>query len=694
MIQQAKEILKKTFGYDHFRPHQEEIISQVLLKKDTLVLMPTGGGKSLCYQIPAMIFPEMTIVVSPLISLMKDQVNALTANGISAAFLNSSLTAKEEERLIEQVMAGDIKMLYVSPERLFTIAGTWLSMCEIGLFAIDEAHCVSMWGHDFRTEYTQIKHLRKKFDHVPFMALTATADKVTRKDIVEQIGLKNPEVYISSFDRPNLSLEVRANVTKRKKIKEIISFIQDRPNDSGIIYALSRKNVEELGNELRDNGIEAGIYHAGLSTAERTQVQEDFVNDNLKIICATIAFGMGIDKSNIRWIIHNNLPKNIESFYQEIGRAGRDGLDSDTLMYYNYGDLVILKQFISKNEYQEVNEEKLQRIFQYAEATSCRRRVLLSYFGEHLKEDCGNCDVCLNPPAFIDGTKMAQMALSAIVRTNENIASNMLINILRGAKNADLMQANYHSIKTYGVGSQYSFQEWQHFLTQMLNQGLFEVAYDKHFTLKITPLGKEVLFNGQSVKMTSLVLSAEKKKKEKKKATPDEQLFNDLKALRKKIATEKNVPAYVIFHDATLTEMAETKPQNIPDLLTIQGISEVKANAYGEPFLELIEKHQFHQKRPFEQTFEMYQHGLSPEEIAEQKGVTLQTVISHLSKSYLDGKPVDLERFITDQELQRIREAIPKVEDSTKLKSFFDYTNGEIPYDKIRIALTIIEKKG
>ncbi len=695
MLAEAKEILQKSFGYSDFRPLQEDIISNVIDGKDTLVLMPTGGGKSLCFQIPALLQDGVTIVVSPLISLMKDQVEALRSNGIIAAYYNSSLTAVQENQVVNDVLNGKIKLLYLSPEKLISSTEGWIKNAPISLVAIDEAHCVSMWGHDFRPEYAQLKEFRSQLNDIPFIALTATADKTTRKDIIKQIGLKEPEVFISSFDRKNLSLEVRPNVPKKKKMQEIVRFIESKPNQSGIIYCLSRKGAEEMANDLIKAGVIARTYHAGLSSTIRSDVQEAFINDNIQVICATIAFGMGIDKSNVRWIIHNNLPKNIEGYYQEIGRAGRDGMEAETILYYNLRDLMVLKQFATNGAQSDMYLEKLYRMLNYAEATICRRKILLSYFSEPLEENCGNCDVCLNPPTFFNGSVLAQKALSAVYRTQEKVGTNMLINILRGSANQDIFANGYQNIKTYGAGRDISFKDWQHYVSQFLNLGVLEIAYDESFTLKITDFGKEVLYGNKSIELTHPIVQEkvnEKKKKEKKKLTPDEELFEKLREVRKEIAIQEKVPAYIVFHDATLKEMASEKPTSEMDLLAVQGISEVKLQKYGSPFLQAIKAFKDSKLSTAEQTYQLYQTGMSVDQICLTRELKLPTIISHLCGMYLAGKKVDLNPLITQNELAAVIKAHDSIKDASTLKPYYEFLDEKIPYHTIRVGLTIIEK--
>jgi ATP-dependent DNA helicase RecQ len=474
--------LKEYFGYDTFRPLQKKIIDAVFAGEDNLVIMPTGGGKSICYQLPAILLPGITLVVSPLIALMKDQVDGLTANGIPAAFLNSSQSSDEHQQIFSRVEAGELKLLYVAPESL-QIIDRILAPENLSLIAIDEAHCISSWGHDFRPAYTQLGYLKNRFPSTPVIALTATADKATRKDIARQLNIPGANKHIASFDRKNLSLEVRQGI---KRFEQILNFVKTKKNESGIIYCLSRKSTEEIAARLKAKGIKAEAYHAGLGHAERIQIQDDFINDKQQVICATIAFGMGIDKSNIRWVIHHNMPKNLEGYYQEIGRAGRDGLPSQTLLFHSYADVVQLQKFAANSKNEQVQLAKLDRMKQYSEAVTCRRKILLNYFGELKQEDCGNCDICKNPPQFFDGTVIAQKALSCIYRLKGAEPITVVIDVLRGAKNEAVLEKNFQQLKTYAVGADISWRDWQQYIIQLINLGFIEIAFHRHNHLRLT----------------------------------------------------------------------------------------------------------------------------------------------------------------------------------------------------------------
>lgn len=598
--------LKTYFGYDSFRPLQEEIIRHILDGNDALVLMPTGGGKSICYQLPALLREGTAVVVSPLISLMKDQVEALCANGISAGALNSSNDETENAALRRACMEGRLKLLYISPEKLLTEANYLLRDMHISLFAIDEAHCISQWGHDFRPEYAQMGILHQQFPHVPIIALTATADKITREDIIRQLHLNHPRTFISSFDRPNLSLTVKRGYQQKEKSKTILDFIARHPGESGIIYCMSRSKTESVAQMLQNQGIRTAVYHAGLSPSLRDEAQDDFINDRVQVVCATIAFGMGIDKSNVRWVIHYNLPKSIESFYQEIGRAGRDGLPSDTLLFYSLADLILLTKFATESGQQNINLEKLQRMQQYAESDICRRRILLSYFGEIADHDCGNCDVCKNPPERFDGTVIVQKALSAIVRTDQQIGTSVLVDILRGNMSPEVVGKGYQQLKTFAAGRDVPARDWHDYLLQMLQLGYFEIAYNENNHLKITSAGSDVLFGRATARLVVIRREEtnETKRGRKRKATvpaqelplglpntENEALFEALRKLRKRLADEEALPAYIVLSDKVLHLLSTSRPTSLEEFGNISGIGEHKKKKYGKEFINLIRKY-------------------------------------------------------------------------------------------------------
>ena len=599
-----KHILKSFYGYDSFRPMQEEIIQHTIEGGDSLVLMPTGGGKSLCFQISALVMEGMAVIVSPLISLMKDQVGALKANGIAAEALNSSNDEGLNRDIINRCQEGKVKLLYISPERLVSGMMRLLQQVHVSLFAIDEAHCISNWGHDFRPEYTQLGQLRELFPGVPIMALTATADKITKLDILKQLHLEKGKTFIGSFDRPNLSLDVKRGYSAREKLRSIVELIRRHLQESGIIYCLARKTTEELAAKLQKEGVAASVYHAGLPNLERNRVQDDFVADRIQVICATIAFGMGIDKSNVRFVIHYNLPKSIESFYQEIGRGGRDGLPCETILYYNLGDIITLRKFADESGQREINREKLQRMQEYAEAQVCRRRILLNYFGETSDKSCGNCDVCHTPPQMFEGTTIVQKALSAIMRTNEQIGFTVAIDILRGSMSPEVVSHGYNQLKTFAAGRDIPHRDWHDYLLQMLQMGFIEVAYNEDRHIHVTELGKEVLHGKRTVQLAVInredfsVKGRHKRQREEfdnpyYSIRKDEniELFNKLKEVRKRIADEHQWPAYVVLSDRSLHHLAIEKPTTLAAFGNTFGVGEHKRDTFGAQFIEVIKEY-------------------------------------------------------------------------------------------------------
>jgi ATP-dependent DNA helicase RecQ len=586
----------------------------------------------------------------------------------------------------------------VAPESLSFLENAF-SHITVSLIAIDEAHCISAWGHDFRPAYTNLGYLKNRFPSTPILALTATADKATRTDITEQLNLVDPKIFVASFDRKNLSLEVRPALDR---VKQIIDFIKDKPNECGIVYCLSRKTTEELAEKLQKIGIKAKAYHAGLSNDIRSKTQDEFINDDCEVVCATIAFGMGIDKSNVRWVIHYNLPKNIEGYYQEIGRAGRDGLPSETVLFESYGDMIQLQKFASEGLNAEVQLAKLERMKQYADALSCRRKILLSYFGELVTENCGNCDICKNPPAFFDGTIIAQKALSAIIRLQESEAMPVIIDFLRGSKNASIYEKGYQNLKTYAVGADISWFDWNQYIIQLINLGYCEIAFHQQNKIKLTAFAKKVLFEGEKVQLTTVQKTNKDKThtRERFSKNADNDLFETLRKLRSDIAKEEGVPAYIIFNDATLKQLETERPMSDSDFLKIDGVGKVKLEKYGDAFIKAIidfQKNKTVQTKKegstYLETLALFQNGLSVEEIAAKRNLGPGTITSHLAKLYTDGHPIDLSSYIGEDEIAEIAAAKIVLESPNALKPYFDYFEQLMPYDKIRIGLAMIEKE-
>jgi ATP-dependent DNA helicase RecQ len=577
--------LQKYFGYSEFRHQQAAIIQHVLDKKDVLALMPTGGGKSLCYQLPAVLLDGLTIVISPLIALMKDQVDALNVNGIPAAFLNSAQNPNEQQVLINRLRNKEIKLLYMAPERLFGAENKlvdFLKSLNVVQIAIDEAHCISAWGHDFRPEYLMLAGLKDFFPDVPVIALTATADKLTQKDILEKLNLHKPAVFISSFNRENITYKV---IPKKNSLNQLIAFLDKRKEESGIIYCLSRKSTEVLAENLRDEGFSAQAYHAGLSNETKANNQEAFLRDDVKIIVATIAFGMGINKSNVRYVVHVDLPKNIEGYYQETGRAGRDGLPSDALLLYSPGDAMKLKEFarIEDNpEQSRIMLKKLDDMVRYCQLITCRRQFLLNYFNEDAPETCGSCDVCLTEVTRFDGTLIAQKALSAVARLKERFGAGYVVEFLRGSK-SEKIRTEHKELKTYGIGADISKVNWQQYIRELVQMNYLQLDGGEYPVLKLTPLSEAVLKGLQKVEF--IASETVEGRHEYEQLPFEADLLNELKIVRRDIALNENVPAYIILSDPTLIEIATYFPQSLDELRMISGFGDVKLARYGREFL-------------------------------------------------------------------------------------------------------------
>ena len=590
------DILERHFGYKRFRPQQKEIIEHVLAGRDAVVLMPTGGGKSLCYQVPALALDGLTVVISPLIALMKDQVQALQGNGIAAAFLNSSLSGEEERSITARIRSGEMKLLYISPERLFQQGFLeWLEELRVRLFAIDEAHCISSWGHSFRPEYKHLNAIKRRFPKVPVIALTATADRAVRGDIAQHLGLRDERMFIASFDRPNLSLAVLPGQNRWTAIQRIIG---RNVGKCGIIYCNSRASTEKLAAKLQGIGVKAAYYHAKLDGAERSRVQDEFIQGRVHVICATIAFGMGIDKADVRFVVHYNLPGTMEGYYQEIGRAGRDGEPAETVLFYSYGDVMAQMDHIEKVEdphYRTIMQAKLDRMKEYAEAQVCRRTILLSYFSEEVVKPCGNCDVCKDPPRYFDGTELAQKALSAVARSREQLGMSVLIDVLKGTHSLEVNEKGWQRIKTFGAGRETTAFAWALFIQQFVQLGLLEIDYKDQHHLKVTRAGEAVLKGERPVRLVTPETIKERQERPKQRipavAEPSPAqtgLLAALKELRRTLAREMGKPAYVVFSDASLLDMAEKAPKNIYEFRLVNGVGDHKASQFGKAFLDAI----------------------------------------------------------------------------------------------------------
>lgn len=694
--ERAEALLRRFYGYNSFRPLQLEIITSAVEGRDSVVLMPTGGGKSICYQIPALLSEGgMTIVVSPLIALMKDQVTALTSNGIPAAAVNSLQSEEENRHILEQLFSGRVKILYISPERLLTEIDRWSRDLPVSLIAIDEAHCISQWGHDFRPDYTRLSRIKELFPHVPVMALTATADRLTRDDISTQLRLRDPLLFLGSFDRPNISLRVINNPGKKGRLRYISTLIDRYRYDAGIVYCISRKAAESMDADLCALGYRSAVYHAGLSMTERNRAQDRFINGDLQVVCATVAFGMGIDKSNIRWVVHNNMPGSIESYYQEIGRAGRDGVKAEAVMFYSYSDLITHQSFVEESGQQSVNAEKLKRMREYAEASLCRRRILLSYFNETTDHDCGNCDVCLNPPERMDGTVIAQKAMSAIIRTEGQTGFSMLIDILRGAARQDLMQRGFHLIKTYGAGRDLSFAEWNCYLSQLIQLGLVDIAYNEGNHLKVTAYGAEVLRERREVTLARYK-EPERRKSGRKREEPEmpelkpaERLLAELKEVRLKLARKEQVPPYIVLSDKVLLELVRLEPTDMEAFSKVEGVGEKKTVRYWKPFVTAIRKFKgiaepLGTGLSYEETLLLLNSGYDVAGIAATKGIKERTVYGHIVNLIREDRLTDFSSVITREQYLRVM-AVAK----ENPEEMYTVLAGEMPLGLPAVALAI-----
>lgn len=681
-------LLKKHFGYDSFLPDQENIIQEVLLGKDVLAIMPTGGGKSLCFQLPAMVLEGTAIVISPLIALMKDQVDSLKSNGIRAEFYNSSQNFDVQREIIETFCLGELKLLYIAPESLGNLLPT-LRTRRISLFAVDEAHCISAWGHDFRPSYLQLNMIRDQFQEIPILALTATADSATQDDIIRQLKIPSASKHVASFDRKNLFLEVKPG---KNRNGQILSFLSKHRKESGIIYCTRRASTEKLAVFLQENGYSAKAYHAGLETSERIAIQEEFIHDQVHIIVATIAFGMGIDKSNVRYVIHFNIPKNIESYYQEIGRGGRDGLPSHALLLYSLQDIYLMNGFFRESPNEEIQKDKLIRMQQFAQALSCRRIALLSYFGEHATGNCGNCDICKNPPQYFDGTDLAVTICKTVAFLKEMEGMGTLVDVMRGLKGAHILEKNYKTIPTYSTVREMSWSNLQEYVKQLVNQGAIEICYHQNGRLRLTSIGKAIILQGLKVRFAIPPVPEVKRSKTKSEPEAKESLFERLRKLRMEIAVEERTPAYIVFSDASLKDMEEKMPLSEEEFRKIKGVGDMKQEKYAARFVQKILEHKKKEIPTYMISLQMFNKGMTPENIALTRNMSVETIYGHFLKAFDLGETFPITNYVFPEEVEEIRKAKIEINQIEGLKSYFEYFKGSMPYWKIKYALFILEK--
>ena len=693
-MKRAQNILQKTFGYDDFRHHQADIIQSLLNGEDALVLMPTGGGKSLCYQIPAMVHQGVGIIISPLIALMQDQVDALQQLGIQASFLNSSMDGEAQNKTEQRLLNNEIDLLYVAPERLMTNKMlSLLDRANISLFAIDEAHCVSQWGHDFRREYQQLRILHERFPNVPRIALTATADQRTRQEIVEQLNLHNAKIFLNSFDRPNINYTISEGANARDRLWNFLE--RDHAKDSGIVYCLSRNKVDKTADWLVRQGRKALPYHAGLSAEVRQENQRRFLREDNIIIVATIAFGMGIDKPDVRFVAHLSLPKSIEAYYQETGRAGRDGAPANAWMSYGLQDVISLRQMAESNDsseqFKRILHTKLETMLALCEQRHCRRQSILAYFDEELKEPCGNCDTCLNPPESWDATESARKALSCVYKTGQRFGVNYVIDVLLGKDNARIKQFEHDTISTYGIGKNTHEQEWRSLFRQLIAFGYMKTDIDGHGAIKLEEKSRPLLRGEIELILRKPDLNKESKKKKGKSKTSlrsvDEPLFELLREHRLELAEEKGVPPYIIFHDSTLEEMAKTRPDSLESMQYISGVGEQKLKQFGESFLEIIQSSplpdilQNNLSDTVNDTLTLLNDGFDIDTIAKKRDIKISTVYTHLADAIevglIEAKDV---LQLSDGEHNEIINALEMHLDDDKLKPAYDALEGQYDY--------------